>query len=104
MKKRFLVFIAFMAVLCTAFPSFAEETELPITESCGQYLRYEYYQSTKTLTIIGNGNMPNYPSDKFEGSIAPWRNNSNIDDYLEKVVISDGVTKLPAERFRNAKT
>lgn len=81
------------------FPSFAEETELPITGSCGQYLRYEYYQSTKTLTIIGNGNMPNYPANKFEGSIAPWRNNSNIDNFLEKVVISDGVTNIGENAF-----
>lgn len=99
MKKRFLVFIVFMAVLCTAFPSFAEETELPIAESCGQYLRYEYYQSTKTLTIIGSGNMPNYPANSREGSIAPWRNNSNIDNYLEKVVISDGVTNIGENAF-----
>lgn len=94
MKKRFLAFIVFMAVLCTAFPSFAEETEQPITGSCGQYLRYEYYQSTRTLTIIGNGNMPNYPADKYEGSIAPWRNDGRIDNYLEKVVISNGVTSI----------
>ncbi len=99
MKKRFLVFIVFMAVLCTAFPSFAEETELPIAGSCGQYLRYEYYQSTKTLTIIGSGNMPNYPANSREGSIAPWRNNSNIDNYLEKVVISDGVTNIGENAF-----
>lgn len=99
MKKRILACIVFMAVLCTAFPLFAEETELPITGSCGQYLRYEYYQSTKTLTIIGNGNMPNYPANKYEGSIAPWRNDSNIDNYLEKVVISDGVTTIGDNAF-----
>lgn len=99
MKKRILACIVFMAVLCMPFPSFAEETELPITGSCGQYLRYEYYQSTKTLTIIGNGNMPNYPADKYEGSIAPWRNNSNIDNFLEKVVISDGVTTIGDNAF-----
>lgn len=99
MKKRILACIVFMVVLCTAFSAFADEPELPITGSCGQYLRYEYYQSTKTLTIIGNGNMPNYPANKYEGSIAPWRNNSNIDNYLEKVVISDGVTNIGENAF-----
>ncbi len=69
-----------------AFPAFAEEPEQPITGSCGEKLTWTYYQSTKTLTIDGNGNMPNYPADKYEGSIAPWRNNSNIDNFLEKVV------------------
>lgn len=88
-----------MAVLCTAFPALAEETDQLITGSCGENLRYEYYQSTRTLTIIGNGNMPNYPSHKTEGSIAPWRNDSRIDDYLEKVVISDGVTSIGENVF-----
>ena len=99
MKKRILACIVFMAVLCTAFSAFAEETEQPITGSCGEKLRYEYYQSTRTLTIIGNGNIPNYPSDKIEGSIAPWRNDSRIDNYLEKVVISDGVTSIGENAF-----
>lgn len=99
MKKRFLAFIVLMAVLCAAFPVFAEDIEIPITGSCGEKMRYEYYQSTKTLTIIGNGNMPNYPSNSREGSIAPWRNDSRIDNYLEKVVISDGVTSIGENAF-----
>ena len=99
MKKRFLAFIVLVSVLCTAFPVFADEPEQPITGSCGQYLRYEYYQSTRTLTIIGNGNMPNYPADKYEGSIAPWRNDGRIDNYLEKVVISNGVTSVGENAF-----
>ena len=99
MKKRFLAFIVLVSVLCTAFPVFADEPEQPITGSCGQYLRYEYYQSTRTLTIIGNGNMPNYPADKYEGSIAPWRNEGRIDNYLEKVVISNGVTSVGENAF-----
>lgn len=99
LKKRFLAFIVSAVVLCTAFPAFADEPEQPITGSCGQYLRYEYYQSTRTLTIIGNGNMPNYPADKYEGSIAPWRNEGRIDNYLEKVVISNGVTSVGENAF-----
>lgn len=99
MKKRFVAFIVLMAILCMAFPAFAEDTEIPITGSCGEKLRYEYYQSTKTLTIIGNGNMPNYPSNSRAGSIAPWRNDSRIDNYLEKVVISDGVTSIGENAF-----
>ncbi len=82
-----------------AFPAFAEEPEQPITGSCGEKLTWTYYQSTKTLTIDGNGNMPNYPADKYEGSIAPWRNNSNIDNFLEKVVISHGVTSIGENAF-----
>lgn len=99
MKKRLLAFIVSAVVLCTAFSAFADEPEQPITGSCGQYLRYEYYQSTRTLTIIGNGNMPNYPADKYEGSIAPWRNDGRIDNYLEKVVISNGVTSVGENAF-----
>lgn len=99
MKKRILACIVFMVVLCTAFPVFADEPEQPITGSCGEKLTWTYYQSTKTLTIIGNGNMPNYPADKYEGSIAPWRNDSTIDGFLEKVVISDGVTSIGENAF-----
>ena len=82
-----------------AFPAFAEEPEQPITGSCGEKLTWTYYQSTKTLTIDGNGNMPNYPADKYEGSIAPWRNDGRIDNYLEKVVISNGVTSVGENAF-----
>ena len=81
------------------FPAFAEEPEQPITGSCGEKLTWTYYQSTKTLTIDGNGNMPNYPADKYEGSIAPWRNNSNIDNFLEKVGDFHGVTSIGENAF-----
>ena len=94
MKKRFLAFIVFMAVLCTAFPSFAEETELPIIGSCGEKLTWTYYQSTKTLTISGTGDMSDYDESVVNGGyVAPWRRQINTQN-IQNVVISDGVTSI----------
>ncbi len=96
MKKRILAFIVFLTVLCTAFPTFAENT---VTGSCGKDLTWIYNYSEKTLTISGRGNMPNYYSNSRAGSLAPWVNSTNIKNDLETVVISEGVTSIGEYAF-----
>ncbi len=94
MKKRILACIVFMAVLCTAFPVFADEPEQPITGSCGEKLTWTYYQSTKTLTISGTGDMSDYDESVVNGGyVAPWRRQINTQN-IQNVVISDGVTSI----------
>ncbi len=79
-----------------AVPSFADETEQPITGTCGENLTYTYYESTKTLTIDGTGDMFDYDESPVNGGwVAPWKKLSN----LEKAVISDGVTSIGACAF-----
>ncbi len=96
MKKRILAFIVFLTVLCTAFPTFAENT---VTGSCGKDLTWIYNYSEKTLTISGRGNMSNYYSNSRAGSLAPWVNSTNIKNDLETVVISEGVTSIGEYAF-----
>ena len=98
MKKRILACIVFMAVLCTAFSAFAEETEQPITGSCGANLTWEYNTETKVLTISGTGAMSDFDW-QTGGMLAPWVKNNNIYNYLETVVISDGVTSIGEHAF-----
>lgn len=94
MKKRFLAFIVLVSVLCTAFPVFADEPEQPITGSCGEKLTWTYYQSTKTLTISGTGDMSDYDESVVNGGyVAPWRRQINTQN-IQNVMISDGVTSI----------
>lgn len=94
MKKRFLAFIVLVSVLCTAFPAFADEPKQPITGSCGEKLTWTYYQSTKTLTIDGTGNMSDYDESPVNGGyVAPWIRQINTQN-IQNVVISDGVTSI----------
>lgn len=96
MKKNFLAFMILTAVLCTAFPAFAENT---IDGSCGEHLTWLYDYSSKTLTISGEGNMSNYYSSGTAGSRAPWITSTSIKNNLETVVISDGVTSIGEYAF-----
>ena len=99
MKKRFLAFWVLMAVLCTAFPGFADEPEQPITGTCGENLTWTYYKSTKTLTIDGTGNMFDYDESVVNGGwVAPWRRQINAKN-IQNAVISDGVTSIGKYAF-----
>lgn len=100
MKKRFLAFIVLMAVLCAAFPVFAEDTTEKIHEgSCGENMSWKYNTETKILTISGTGSMPNYYSSSTAGSRAPWVNATSIKNDLETVVISNGVESIGENAF-----
>ena len=99
MKKRILACIVFMAVLCTAFPAFAEIISNETTgASCGANLTWEYNTETKVLTISGTGAMSDFDW-QTGGMLAPWVKNNNIYNYLETVVISDGVTSIGEHAF-----
>lgn len=97
MKKRFWAFMVLSTVLCTVFPTSAENANT-IDGSCGKNLTWVYDYSTKTLTISGEGDMPNYSYSKA-GGLAPWVNSTSISNGLETVVISDGVTSIGEYAF-----
>lgn len=84
-----------MAVLCTAFPALAENI---YNGNCGANLTWEYNTETKVLTISGTGAMSDFDW-QTGGMLAPWVKNNNIYIYLEKVVISDGVTSIGENAF-----
>lgn len=95
MKKRILACIVFMAVLCTVFSAFAENI---YNGNCGANLTWEYNTETKVLTISGTGAMNDFDW-QTGGMLAPWVKNNNIYNYLETVVISDGVTSIGEHAF-----
>lgn len=105
MRKSFLAFAVFAAVLCMMFPSYADTTEtteiiddVSTGQYCGENLRWAYNTKTKILTISGTGTMSDF--DWHVGGMrAPWIKNSKIYDYLETVVISDGVTSIGEHAF-----
>ena len=88
-----------MAVLCTAFPAFAEIISNVTTgASCGANLTWEYDTETKVLTISGTGAMSDF--DYYSGGMrAPWVKINRIYNNLETVVISDGVTSIGEYAF-----
>lgn len=88
-----------MAVLCTAFPAFAEIISNVTTgASCGANLTWEYDTETKVLTISGTGAMSDF--DYYPGGMrAPWVKINRIYNNLETVVISDGVTSIGEYAF-----
>ncbi len=81
------------------FPAFAEIISNETTGvSCGANLTWEYNTETKVLTISGTGAMSDFDW-QTGGMLAPWVKNNNIYNYLETVVISDGVTSIGEHAF-----
>ena len=83
MKKRFLEFVILMAVLCTAFPAFAQTAG----GKCGENVNWSYDFDTGHLSISGIGAIRSYT----ENSLAPWDRFSNT---LVSVSIESGVTGI----------
>ena len=98
MKKIFSALIIFTAVLCAAFPAFAEIIDDTSTgQYCGENLRWKYDTETKTLTISGTGAIKDYDY-QLTSMQAPWVKHSKTQD-LEKVEISEGVTGIGEYAF-----
>lgn len=88
MKHRILTLFLCMAmtVLTIGIPAKAE----PVTGTCGEGIEWTYEDGT--LTVSGTGQMENF-EDK-----APW---DEYRDSITKVVISDGITHVGDNAFRN---
>lgn len=96
--KRIWTAVIVLCMIFTLIPlsAFAEN---PYEGSCGKNLNWTYDTEKRTLTISGNGAMPNYPASSTAGSIAPWLNSTVIKKSLEKVEISNGVTNIGEYAF-----
>lgn len=57
--------------------------------SCGENATWSYNESTKTLTISGNGKMDDY--EVYAAYTYPWR---KCRENVKKVVISNGITNI----------
>lgn len=101
MKKAVSLILTAVFVLCSlslCFMAFAgvkyddvQKTRLGTTNTY-----YEFNASTKTLTISGSGDTPNYTSS---GSGTPWY--EWRDESIDKVVVEEGVTSIGNYMFYN---
>ena len=84
MKKRILSFLLVLVIAIGFLPTiaFANET----SGSCGDDVIWSYDESTKTLTVSGNGEMSEY-NPIFQ--TPPWE---EYQDNIEHLVVSEGVT------------
>ncbi|ETK06165.1 hypothetical protein T230_14030 [Tannerella sp. oral taxon BU063 isolate Cell 1/3] len=92
MRKRITtVLIAFLAiVMCAA----TVQAQNPTSGTAGP-LTWKYDTGTKTLTISGKGEMPNYDWEHP----APWQDHSQE---MLILVVEEGITGIGDNAFRNA--
>ena len=97
--KRIWAALIALCMLLTLIPSMAF-AEGETSGKCGENLTWQYDETTKTLTISGTGEMYSYYETAVTfRKIAPWRENEEIKNYLEKVIIEDGVTTIGSYAF-----
>ena len=80
----------------TAWSHFSNFIEVPMQGNCGPSLSW-ILDCNGTLTISGNGEMPDYDSLNFASS-APWYSYRNS---INSVIIEDGVTSIGSCAFPN---
>lgn len=115
-KRIWAAVIAF-CMLFTLIPmaAFAEDGEGATYETengtnatsgtCGENLTWSYDETTKILTISGTGEMYSYYETAVTfRKISPWRENEEIKNNLEKVVITGGVTAIGSYAFYECPT
>ncbi len=108
--KKYLALIVALAMVFSCFSTgaFATEgtteenasvsyedystTENPPTEETEDYIEWSFDEETKTLTVNGKGEMPDY--DNF--SSAPWL---GFYEEVEKLVVGEGITKIGGSAF-----
>ncbi len=88
MKKVISVLLA--AIMIFSMVAFSVSgTEAATSGACGENVTWSYDESTKTLTISGNGKMSDYEADM--AYTYPWVKQR---EKTEKVVIGNGVTSI----------
>ncbi len=81
--------------LCLVLLPVEAGAEEPITGRWGENLTWSYDQTTKTLTISGEGRMNRYSSSLDPSDTRLY----NYEDEIEKVVIEKGVTTVATDAF-----
>ena len=91
---RKLITTGLIAVLAIVMGAASMQAQNPTSGDFGS-LKWKYDTGTKTLTISGQGEMPNYD---WQGM--PW---VDFEETMTKVVIENGVTKIGDFAFYRAK-
>lgn len=94
-RKAILTLALTLALIASAgfLIGFSEESIADTSGSCGDDLTYSYTESTKTLTISGEGDMYDYESVR-----APWYSYKND---IPTLIINSGVTSVGNYAFIN---
>lgn len=95
MKKIILAFLSTVILLTVLFNSsiiaLAEQTtDIAKTQIGSSDIYYEYSVQSKTLTISGSGDTPNFLNDSVSQPWYDWRSDGSI----ENIVVCDGITSL----------
>ncbi len=70
-----------------------QETDIPLTQLGTSSTYYSFDASTKTLTISGEGAMPNFTNVDSGDTAQPWYT-WRSDGSIENVVVEEGITSL----------
>ena len=92
---RKLITTGLIAVLAIVMGAATVQAQNPTSGTTGP-LTWKYDTGTKTLTISGKGEMPNYDWEHSE----PWQEHSQE---MQKLVVEEGVTGIGNGAFRNAR-
>lgn len=99
MKKTislFLVVISVLSIFSVNIVSYAsQESNIEKTQLGNTDTYYSYDATTKTLTISGQGNTPDFSNDDSSQPWFRWRSDGSI----EHVVIEEGVTSIGSYFF-----
>ena len=89
--------VVFIAVFfCASFLSFAapsQITDIEKTQLGSSKTYYSFNAETKTLTISGEGAMPNFSTSQSMSDAQPWYGWRN-DGSIEHIVVEEGITSL----------
>lgn len=93
--KRIIALIISLTVLASSFSfclsaSAVQTTDIAKTRIASSDTYYEYSVSDKTLTLSGNGNIPNMINNDASQPWFYWRSDGSI----ERVVIGEGITGI----------
>lgn len=101
MKKLLSVLTVFVVLLSVffSFEAFGDEQEsIPLTRLYDSDTYYSYDSDTKTLTISGEGAMPDLANSGTASNAQPWYYFRSSGD-IEKVVVGNGITVIGAYAF-----
>lgn len=76
----------------------SQDTDIALTRLGTSDTYYSFDASTKTLTISGEGDMPNFTNSSSASNGQPWFS-WRSDGSIEKVVVEEGVTSLGSYAF-----
>ncbi|MBQ7118393.1 MAG: leucine-rich repeat domain-containing protein [Clostridia bacterium] len=103
--KKLIIGIALvmlmMTVLCFGASALDVYDTVPATGQCGDNVYWNYDKDSKILIISGKGDMWDYYTDPFKGTLSPFDRYLYADYFFESVIIEDGITSIGNSIFHS---